>query len=274
MEKPTLEQFGLTEGEYRASYERRQYKKPSESGNSSWFGYVTVALAVIPTLVYLIIGQLMGGIDVDFLFLAPFIFLGSLVVIVLVGMGIVEPILESMHESKHDRSPLAERVRKYHQADTVWREDYEKRRRETEKERIAEERTRLNAEKRRQRKLADYWLNLDGLTFESELGDLYRRLGYDVETTPVTGDDGIDLVLKKDGLTTIVQCKSHQQPVGPAIAREIYGALISSKADNAILACTSGFTPGVFSFAKDKPISLISAKEILALVESATSNSS
>jgi len=50
--------------------------------------------------------------------------------------------------------------------------------------------------------------------------------------------------------------------------------MVSFGADNAILACTSGFTSGVLEFVKDKPIALVSAKEIVALVESATSNSS
>ena len=118
----------------------------------------------------------------------------------------------------------------------------------------------------------DHWLSLDGLAFERELGNLYRELGYDVETTPITGDQGVDRILKKNGLTTIIQCQSHQQPVGPAIARETYGALISSGADNAILACTSGFTRGVLKFVEDKSIVLASAKEIVALVESTTPN--
>jgi restriction system protein len=195
-------------------------------------------------------------------------------------MVFIEPILKRSYQASHARSPIADRVRSYEGALSVYWDEYEKKRREIESNHQAQERTRQETERirieqetERQRRLADYWLTLDGLAFERELGNLYRRLGYDVKTTPVTGDDGVDLVLKKDGLTTIVQCKSHQQPVGPAIAREIYGALISSKADNAILACTSGFTTGVFAFVRDKPISLVSAKEILVLVESATTNS-
>ena len=103
--------------------------------------------------------------------------------------------------------------------------------------------------------------------FENELALLYRQLGFEVETTPKTGDKGIDLVLNLNGETTIVQCKRHKQPVGPAIARELYGALMASNADKAILACTGGFTKGVYEFSGDKPIQLISTQEILRLVE-------
>ena len=118
----------------------------------------------------------------------------------------------------------------------------------------------------------DLWLSLDGLAFERELGNLHGKLGHDVETTPITGDQGVDLIVKKNGLTTTVQCKSHQQPVRPAVARETYDALISFGADNAILACASGFTRGVLEFVEDKSIVLVSAKEIVALVESPTPN--
>ena len=66
----------------------------------------------------------------------------------------------------------------------------------------------------------DLWLSLGGLAFERELGNLHGKLGHDVETTPITGDQGVDLIVKKNGLTTTVQCKSHQQPVRPAVARD------------------------------------------------------
>ena len=111
-------------------------------------------------------------------------------------------------------------------------------------------------------------MSLSDVEFERELGEVFKRLGYRVQFTPSTGDDGIDLILKKDSKTTIVQCKGHQSPVGPAIAREIYGSLVASGADDAILACTGGFTQGVKKFALGKPINLISAVELAKMGES------
>jgi HJR/Mrr/RecB family endonuclease len=74
--------------------------------------------------------------------------------------------------------------------------------------------------------------------------------------------------MEKDGKTAIVQCKSYHHPVGPAVARELYGALISSGADEAILACTAGFTRGVKDFVRGKPITLVSASELARIGES------
>ena len=117
----------------------------------------------------------------------------------------------------------------------------------------------------RYRKLREHWMSLSGTEFERELETLYRSLGYRVESTPSSGDQGVDLVLRKDGKTTVVQCKSHQSPVGPAIARELFGSLVHFGADNAILACTGGFTRGVKEFVRGKPIALISASDLATL---------
>lgn len=112
-------------------------------------------------------------------------------------------------------------------------------------------------------------MSLDGEQFEQELGALFRHLGFDVESTPKTGDQGIDLLLRKDGKTTVVQCKAHQSPVGPAIIRDLYGTMVAFGADNAVLACTGGFTKGVREFAQGKPIILYSATDIARLAEDA-----
>ena len=60
------------------------------------------------------------------------------------------------------------------------------------------------------------------------------------------------------GMRIIVQCKAHKKPVGPHVARDLYGTLISSHARRAVLASTSGFTPGVIEFIRGKPIELLS----------------
>ena len=41
--------------------------------------------------------------------------------------------------------------------------------------------------------------------------------------------------------------------------------MIHFEADNAILACTGGFTPGVREFVEGKPIELISASELATM---------
>ena len=162
------------------------------------------------------------------------------------------------------------------------RRTVERARIEAERERLeaerAAERKRLEAERARQatlraeqRKHIDYWMSLRGIQFEQELAALYRHLGYQVQSTPKSGDQGIDLILTKDGKTTIVQCKGQKGHASPAVVRELYGSLYAFEgASHAILACTGGFTQGVRDFATGKPITLISTIEMAQMAEKVT----
>jgi hypothetical protein len=114
---------------------------------------------------------------------------------------------------------------------------------------------------------SDFWLSLTGHAFERELAALFRRVGYDAQVTPGSGDHGVDIVLKQEGLTTVVQCKLHKSPVGPAAARELLGSLVAWKADAAILAAPGGVTPGVHGVFRGKPLRVMGLKEILELQE-------
>ena len=122
------------------------------------------------------------------------------------------------------------------------------------------------------RKQSDFWKNLSGLAFELELAKLYRRIGYSVQETPPSGDGGIDLIISDDGKRTekIIQCKRHKARVGVGAARDLYGALKSTKIyRHAVLASVSGFTSGTISFCHDKPIELLDLNGILKMHESA-----
>lgn len=109
----------------------------------------------------------------------------------------------------------------------------------------------------------EFWLMLGGKKFEVELAYLYSKLGYKVNLTPDKADQGIDIKLEKNDKKIIVQCKAHKNPVGPHIVRDLYGTLIHSKTDEAILASISGFTSGVREYVKEKPIKLISLDDII-----------
>jgi restriction system protein len=118
-----------------------------------------------------------------------------------------------------------------------------------------------------QRTQESFWKALSGKEFERQLGHLFSLQGYNVEFTPASGDQGVDLVLARGTIKTIVQCKAHSKPVGPGVARDLYGALIASRAQSAILASTSGFTRGVYSFSEGKRIELLSLQDIIRLSE-------
>ena len=118
-----------------------------------------------------------------------------------------------------------------------------------------------------QRTQKEYWKSLKGKYLEKEIGNLFSSQGYTVEFTPPTNDEGIDIILRKENTKIIVQCKGHLHPVGPAVIRDLYGTLIASKADLAILVSTSEFTKGVYTFSQGKRIQLMSLEDIIQLSE-------
>ncbi len=180
-------------------------------------------------------------------------------------------------ETKKRKQVAAEREaeRRQKEIEEERRSAEERRRSEIEKaEQIAAERQRREAVsakrvavKVQRRKQKSFWESLNGVEFERELGRLFRTMGYRVASTPRSGDQGVDLVLRQNRTTTIVQCKAHKRPAGPAVVRELFGSMVHYRADGAILACTGGFTDGVIDFVRGKPIKLLSSWDIARLAE-------
>jgi restriction system protein len=104
--------------------------------------------------------------------------------------------------------------------------------------------------------------------FEQLAGEAFRRQGYAVEETGQGGaDGGIDLVLRKGGMTTLVQCKQwRSQQVGVKIVREMFGLLVDQGADAVKIVALGEYTPDAQRFARGKPIELMDGRTLLATV--------
>ena len=70
-----------------------------------------------------------------------------------------------------------------------------------------------------------FWLSLSGRQFEYELAKLYRKLEIKADVTTASDDKGVDIWLIQNGQAVPVQCKAHKRPIGPAVARELYGSM-------------------------------------------------
>lgn len=76
--------------------------------------------------------------------------------------------------------------------------------------------------KRRRNAAQEYDL-MDGREFEFFCADLLRKCGFiDVEVTKGSGDNGIDILAEKDGVSYAVQCKRYDEPVGVKAVQEAY----------------------------------------------------
>jgi len=130
---------------------------------------------------------------------------------------------------------------------------------------------------RHRRRLLDTRTTLESLAaggwrqFELLVGEAFRRQGYSVEETGLGGaDGGIDLILRKDGRRTLVQCKQwKRQQVGVSVVREMYGLLAHHHADAVKIVCVGGYTADAARFALNKPIELISGGRLLYMIQTA-----
>ncbi len=103
--------------------------------------------------------------------------------------------------------------------------------------------------------------------FEVEVAGWMAELGYQVQVTRITGDEGVD-VWAADGVERIaVQCKRWDKPVGPGPVRELRGTLEQHRASRAILVSLMGFTQEAVETAKQLRVELLPATQLLEEVK-------
>ncbi len=124
------------------------------------------------------------------------------------------------------------------------------------------------------RKLLDRQKGIESLRalswrqFEQLVGEAYRRRGYSVEETGGRGaDGGVDLKLRGNGETILVQCKRWRtQRVGVDKVRELFGVVTAERATGGILVSSGRFTNAAKSFAAGKPLTLVDGPALSQLV--------
>lgn len=97
---------------------------------------------------------------------------------------------------------------------------------------------------------------MDGRMFEQFLGTLFRRFGYQVETTRYQSDYGADLVVKKDGLKTAVQAKRWTKRVGVKAVQEAVAAKGYYGCDEALVVANRDFTRQAYVLARANKVEL------------------
>ena len=109
---------------------------------------------------------------------------------------------------------------------------------------------------------------LDGITwqeFEVLVGEVFRRLGYQVEETGGGGaDGGVDLILRRNGEKFLVQCKQWKAfRVSVEVVREMFGLMTAKGADGGFVVTSGRFTKPAHEFAQGRNLSLIDGPALL-----------
>lgn len=118
------------------------------------------------------------------------------------------------------------------------------------------EREMRQRENDRKLKNAELVNNLSGIEFENHVAQLLRGKGYDVKTTPITGDQGADLIATRGDKKVIIQAKRYEGVVGNSAVQEAFAARQYYGGDEAWVVTNSTFTRSAKELAEKCSIKL------------------
>lgn len=105
--------------------------------------------------------------------------------------------------------------------------------------------------------------NLSGSDFEKLLYRLFEAIGYKVQLTGRTGDQGGDLVAIRDGDRVLIQAKAYRDwSTGNAAVQQVAGAMKYYDCNRAAVITTSHFTKEAIVLAKANNIDLVSKEQL------------
>ena len=108
----------------------------------------------------------------------------------------------------------------------------------------------------------------DPSKFENFCSELFIKMGYKANVTPKTNDGGYDIVLNKDSVISIVECKCYAQnhSVGRPLIQKLVGANQEVKANGMKFITTSKFSKEAISFANETGVELIDGKKLINFI--------
>jgi restriction system protein len=122
-----------------------------------------------------------------------------------------------------------------------------------------------------QSKGADALNGMSWREFELLVGEAFRLRGYKVaEQGGAQADGGIDLVLRKDGETFLVQCKQWKAfKVGVEVIRGLYGVMAANGAAGGYIVTSGTFTDGAEAFAHGRNITMVDGPQLFDMIRQA-----
>lgn len=107
---------------------------------------------------------------------------------------------------------------------------------------------------------------LSGYDFESFLEKLFKGLGYSVVKTPLTGDQGADLIIEKGNERIAVQAKRYSGLVSNKAVQEVVAAVSYYKCNRAIVVATSTYTKSALKLAIPNKVELWDNKRLKEVI--------
>ncbi len=113
--------------------------------------------------------------------------------------------------------------------------------------------------------VSDYYDDMDPYIYEQFCAQLLNQNSWQTCVTKKSGDQGADIIAKKNNDKIVIQCKKHNKPVGNKSVQEIYAAKEFYKATRGIVVSNNVFTRSAKLLAKKLNIDLLNHKDLLDL---------
>lgn len=81
-----------------------------------------------------------------------------------------------------------------------------------------------------------------GIEFERFMGSIFESDGYQVEYTQASNDKGIDIIIRRKGISIGVQCKCYNSSVSLSAVQEVFAGKIFYSLDRAMVVTNNYFT--------------------------------
>ncbi|MBS4204317.1 restriction endonuclease [Lederbergia citrea] len=115
---------------------------------------------------------------------------------------------------------------------------------------------------------------MDWQDFEHLIRELFEKefnqSGGEVKITRASRDGGVDAVAFDPdplrGGKIVIQAKRYTNVVGVSAVRDLYGTVLNEGATKGIIVSTADYGPDAYSFAKDKPLTLLNGNNLLHLL--------
>jgi restriction system protein len=98
--------------------------------------------------------------------------------------------------------------------------------------------------------------------YEKFCTDQLTNAGWRTARTKASGDQGIDIVATKDGVSAVFQCKWYSQPVGNKAVQEVLAGKLFQEADLAIVLSNARYTPSARHLANRTGVHLLHHSQI------------
>ena len=110
--------------------------------------------------------------------------------------------------------------------------------------------------------------NMTGEEFEEFLQVSVKSKGYKTMLTPITGDYGADLLVKKNGVKTVIQAKRWKSIVGVEAVQQVVASMRYYKATDAMVITNNYYSQNAINLAKVNNVRLWDRGDVIKLIKS------